>query len=191
MTPFGRVYTTHAVVLKRRNVGEADRVVTIFSKEYGRMKVIAKGVRRVHSRRAPYLEVFSHVTLILHKGKTWDSISEATPIHAFPLLRESLSKISEGYYLCELVDALTPERQEHRDVYTLLLEAMMTLNKISKINPVEVSGLFALELLRSLGYLARDNSLPLARIDSYIERIIEKRLHTPRILSRLSGTISL
>ncbi len=186
-----RVYTTHAVVLKRRNVGEADRIVTIFSKEYGRMRVIAKGVRRVHSRRAPHLEVFSHVTLILHKGKTWDSISEATPIHAFSLLRRSLPLISEGYYLCELVDALTPEHQEHRDIYTLLLEAMMTLNKTSQTNPVEVSGQFALELLRSLGYLARDRSLPLGQIDSYIERIIEKRLHTPKILSRLSGTISL
>lgn len=186
-----RVYSTHAIVLKRSNLGEADRVVTIFSKEYGRMRVIAKGVRRVHSRRAAHLEVFSHTLLVLHRAKTWDSISEATPIHAFPLLRGSLPKISEGYYLCELVDALTPEHQEHRDIYTLLLEAMMTLNKITQTNPVAVSGQFALELLRCLGYLARDRTLPLGRIDPYIERIIEKRLHTPKILSRLSGTISL
>lgn len=190
MSP-NRVYTTHAVVLKRSNLGEADRIVTIFSKEYGRMKVIAKGVRRVHSRRAPYLEVFSHVTLILHRGKTWDLISEATPIHTFSFLRGSLPKISEGYYLCELVDALTPEHQEHRDIYTLLLEAMMTLNGITQDNPEEISRQFALELLRALGYLARDHSLPIGRIDPYIERIIEKRLHTPKILSRLSGTISI
>ena len=186
-----RVYTTHAVVLKRRNAGEADRIVTIFSKEYGKMKVIAKGVRRVHSRRAPYLEVFSHVTLILHRGKTWDVLSEVTPIHTFSLLRGSLALISEAYYFCELVDALTPEHQEHRDIYTLLLEAMMTLNTVSQSNPVEVSGQFALELLRCLGYLARDRTLPTGQIDPYIERIIEKRLHTPKILSRLSGTISL
>lgn len=190
MSP-NRVYTTHAIVLKRSNFGEADRVVTIFSKEYGRMRVIAKGVRRVHSRRAPYLEIFSHVTLTLHKGKTWDTLSEATPIHAFPVLRGSLPKISEGYYLCELVDALTPEHQEHRDIYTLLLEAMMTLNEATQVNPVEASREFALELLRALGYLARDHSLSSGQIDPYIERIIEKRLHTPKILSRLSGTISL
>lgn len=186
-----RVYSTHAIVLKRRNVGEADRVVTIFSKEYGRMRVVAKGVRRVHSRRAPSLEVFSHVSLVLHKGKAWDSISEATPIHAFPLLRGSLPRVSYAYYLCELVDAFLPERQEHRDVYALLLDALTALNDTLELDPVAVSEHFALELLRSLGYLARDRSLPLDRIDPYIERIIEKRLHTPKILSRLSGTISL
>jgi len=190
MSP-NRVYTTHAVVLKRSNLGEADRIVTIFSKEYGKMKVIAKGVRRVHSRRAPYLEVFSHVTLILHRGKTWDVLSEATPMNTFSFLRGSLALISEGYYVCELVDVLTPEHQEHRDIYTLLLEALMNLNEAIQDNPVELSRQFALELLRSLGYLAHDRSLPMGRIDPYIERIIEKRLHTPKILSRLSGTISL
>lgn len=183
MSP-NRVYTTHAIVLKRRNIGEADRVVTIFSKEYGRMKVIAKGVRRVHSRRAPYLEVFSHVTLTLHKGKTWDTLSEATPINAFPVLRASLPKISEGYYLCELVDALMPEHQEHRDVYTLLLSALTALNDTVGNDPTEVSEQFALELLRILGYLARDRTLPYGQIEPYIERIIEKRIRSHRLLTK-------
>ena len=187
MSP-NRVYTTHAIVLKRSNFGEADRVVTIFSKEYGRMRVIAKGVRRVHSRRAPYLEIFSHVTLTLHRGKTWDLISEATPIHAFPVLRGSLPKISEGYYLCELVDALTPEHQEHRDIYSLLLKAMMTLNETTQTNPVEVSRQFALELLRALGYLARHHSLPSGQIDSYIESIIEKRIRSHRLLTKFADS---
>ena len=187
MSP-NRVYMTHAIVLKRSNFGEADRVVTIFSKEYGRMRVIAKGVRRVHSRRAPYLEIFSHVTLTLHRGKTWDLISEATPIHAFSVLRGSLPKISEGYYLCELVDALTPEHQEHRDIYSLLLKAMMTLNETTQTNPMELSGQFALELLRALGYLARDRVLPSGQIDPYIESIIEKRIRSHRLLTKFADS---
>ncbi len=187
----GRVYTTHAIVLKRRNVGEADRIITIFSKEYGRMHVVAKGVRRVHSRRAPHLEVFSHVSLVLHKGKTWESVSEVTPIDAFPVLRAYLPRVSAGYYLCELVDALLPVGQEHRDVYALLLSALTVLNEGIETDPVAVTERFALELLRILGYLARDRELTSGQIEPYIERIIEKHLHTPKILSQLSGTIFL
>lgn len=185
------IYETHAIVLKRRNVAETDRMLTIFSKEYGRMRVYARGVRRVHSRRSAYLEVFSHTLFILHRGKTWDSVSEAAPKHAFSALRQSLSLVSHAYYLCELVDALLPERQEHRDVYTLLLGALTALNDIKGNDPVEVSEQFALELLRILGYLARDRTIPSGQIEPYIERIIEKRLRAPRILSQLSGTISL
>lgn len=185
MTP-GRIYTAHAIVLKRRSVGEADRIVTIFSKEYGRMRVYARGVRRVHSRRAPYLEIFFDVALVLYREKTWDSVTEATPIHAFSRLRESLPRVSVGYYLCELVDALLPERQEHRDVYTLLLGALTTLNESEKADPVIVGEQFAIELLRNLGYLARDRTLSSGQIDPYIESIIEKRIRSHRLLTKFT-----
>lgn len=190
MTP-SRIYTAHAIVLKRRNVGEADRIITIFSKQYGKMRVIAKGIRRIHSRRAAHLEVFSHTSLVLYHGKTWDSVTEATPLQSFSFLRAYLPLVSHAYYLCELVDALLPERQEHGDVYTLLLEALTALNDIVECDPVALSEQFALELLRILGYLARDRTLPSGQIEPYIERIIEKHLRTPKILSQLSGTIPL
>lgn len=191
MTPLGRVYTAHTVVLKRRNVGEADRTLTVFSREYGRMKIVAKGVRRIHSRRAAHLEIFSHVSLMLHRGKTWDTVTEATPLHTFSYLRSNLPRVSAAYYLCELVDALLPERQEHRDVYTLLLESLAKLNDAADTDPVAVSEQFALELLRILGYLARDRMVSSGQIEPYVERIIEKRLRSPKIIARLSGTISL
>ena len=54
-----RTYKVNAIVLARRNIGEADKLITLFTKEYGKKKVLAKGIRRVSSRRAPYLEQFS------------------------------------------------------------------------------------------------------------------------------------
>lgn len=185
------IYATHAIVLKRRNIAETDRIVTVFSQEYGRMRVYARGVRRIHSRRSAYLEVFSNSALVLYRGKTWDSVGEATPLHTFSGLRAHLPRVSHAYYLCELVDALLPERQEHRDVYTLLLGTLGMLNDMSQSDPLEISEQFALKLLRILGYLARDHALASGQIEPYIERIIEKRLRAPRILSQLSGTISL
>lgn len=185
MSP-NRVYTTHAVVLKRSNLGEADRIVTIFSKEYGRMKVIAKGVRRVHSRRAAHLEVFSHVNLVIHKGKTWDSVTQASPIDGFARLRSTLSLVSAGYYLCELVDALLPQHQEHRDVYALLVGTLTALNDTNEFDTVALSEQFALELLRNLGYLGRDSTIPSGQIVPYIERIIEKHIRSHRLLTKFA-----
>lgn len=187
MSPLSRLITAHAIVLKRRNVGEADRILTIFSKQYGKMRVTARGIRRIHSRRAAHLEVFSHVSLVLHKGKTWDSVTEAAPIHAFSRLRESLPRVSAGYYLCELVDALLPDGQEHGEVYTLLVGALTALNDTTGIDPVVLSEQFALELLRRLGYLARDRVLLPNQIDPYIENIIEKRIRSHRLLTKLTG----
>lgn len=186
MNAQGRVYATNAIVLKRRNIGEADRIVTIFSKEYGKMRVIAKGIRRIASRRSPHVEVFSHSILMLHRGNTWDMVTEATPIDTFSFLRLQLPRVTSAYYLCELVDVLLPDRQEHRDVYTLLLGALQTLNGATQIDPVVANEQYALELLRTLGYLAHDRSLPATRIDPYIEQIIEKRLRTPKILMQLA-----
>ncbi len=185
MTP-SRVYMAHVIVLKRANVGEADRIVTIFSKEYGRMRVVAKGIRRIHSRRSAHLEVFSHTLLVLHHGKTWDSVTEATPLHAFSRLRTNLSRVSAGYYLCELVDALLPERQEHRDIYSLLLGSLTALNDSLESDPVTVSEQFALEILRILGYLAHNRTIPSGKIEPYIESIVEKRIRSYRFLTKLA-----
>ncbi|MEK7141089.1 MAG: DNA repair protein RecO [Patescibacteria group bacterium] len=186
MTTLGREYRTNAIILKRRNIGEADRILTIFSKEYGKMKVIAKGIRRLGSRRSPHVEVFSHSVLMLHRAKTWDIVTEATPIDPFSFLRMRLSRVSSAYYLCELVDVLLPDRQEHRDVYSLLHGALQTLNGAAEIDPSAASEQYALELLRLLGYLAHDRSIPAARIDPYIEQIIEKCLRTPKFLMQLA-----
>lgn len=180
-----RLYTTEAIVLKRKNIGEADRILTIFSKQFGRMRVLAKGIRRVTSRRAPHLEVFSAVALVLYRGKTWDIVTEATSLHAFSLLRAQLPRVSSAYYLCELVDALLPERQEHRDVYVLLRDTMSRLDRGQDNDVTLLREEFAMELLRRLGYLARDQSIPRIQIEPYIERIIERHLRTPKILSQL------
>lgn len=184
-TRWGRVYTTEAIVLKRRSIGEADRILTLFTREYGKMNVIAKGIRRLGSRRSPHVEVFSHSTLMLARAKTWDIVTEATPIDSFSLLRLELPRVSSAYYLSELVDALLPDRQEHADVFTLLVGALQMLNRRIVIDPAAANEEYALELLRLLGYLAADRSIPAAHIDPYIEQIIEKRLRTPKILTQL------
>lgn len=176
-----RLYSTEAVILKRKNLGETDRILTIFTKEFGKMRVIAKGVRRITSRRAPSLEPFSHVVLYLYKGKTWDHVTDVTVIHAYSTIGQNIDFISRGYYVCELVDSLLPDKQEHQDIFDLLIT---TLTHVS-IDQDWESASFARDLLTMLGFLSENHVIPAQGMQSYVERITERRLHSFRFIARL------
>lgn len=186
-----RVYRVEAIILKRKNVGEADRILTIFTKEYGKLRVIAKGIRKISSRRAPHLEIFTRVTMIIHVGITFESVSEVTPMDTFSTLRSDLARVSLGYYLCELTDSLLPERQKHEDVYKMLWDALATLNDKRVKDIYYHSKQFTLEILWRLGFLPREKILSGAKLQSFVESITERRLKTPHFArTLLSGTIS-
>ncbi len=182
----GRLYKVEAIVLARKNVGEADRILTIFTKQYGKLRVLAKGIRRVTSKRAPYAEVFSRVNMILYRGKTnLDLVNEISSVEDYQTLRQDLEYVSAAYYLCELVDRLLPEKQEHRDVYYMLGDYLTKFNGKS-LNTEAVSNQFALELLRLIGFLQKDKILKLEETEHYVESLIERKLRTPKIIRRIA-----
>jgi len=168
-----KIYKVEAIILKRRNIGEADRILTVFSKQYGKLKIVARGIRKITSRRAPHLEIFSRVELMLHRGKTFDIVTEVEPIDGYLSLRKDLSLVSAAYYACELIDILLPERQEHRDVFELLK------THLSVVGP---SDQFALSLLHMLGFLPPSKTLESPELENFIERIAERRMRTYHFL---------
>ncbi len=178
------IYIVHGIVLKRWNVGESDRIVTIFTKERGKIRVIAKGIRRITSHRAPHLEVFRYVTVTLHKGKILDSVTEVQSISSIDI--DHAQKVSFAYYLCELVDRLLPEHQEHADVFDLATHAFYALDhgNTAMVWQQEIFA-FALGLLWILGFLPRTTTLSEENIQPYVEGIIERKLRTPKLLHQL------
>lgn len=179
-----RIYKVEAIILKRRNVGETDRILTVFTKEYGKLRVIAKGIRRITSRRAPHLEVFSRVTIMLHRGKNLDIVTEADMIEGYQELRKNLTLVNGCYYCCELVDLLLPEKQEHRDVYALFSQALAAFNRRGDIDVNHSCEQFGLSLLRALGFLPVNRQLSPAQIQPFIESITERRLRTYHFLQQ-------
>ena len=178
-----RLYKVEAVILKRKNIGEADRMLTIFTKEYGKLVVVAKGIRKITSRRAPHLEVFSQVILMLHKGKTRDILTEASLVDGFQNLRRDLILVNTTYYLCELIDMLLAEKQEHRDVYALLTSSIAALNA-NHYGHIYYSEQFAITLLHLLGFLPPERTLPSQHIQQFIERITERKMKTYQFLTK-------
>lgn len=166
-----RTYKTEGIVIKRVNFGEADRILTIFTKHYGKIKAIAKGVRRVKSRKGGNLELFNQVILFLSEGKNWDIITEAEAINSFENLRKNLTFVGRAFQIAEVVDRLTAEREESRKVFELLIEALSGKKNVKE---------FEIELLRELGFgLPRD--LSEKSVVHFIESIIEKRLKSKKI----------
>src|SRR5690348_12620325 len=117
-----RVYKAEGIILKRKNYRESDRLITIFTKEFGKVKTIAKGIRKISSKRAGHLEIFTHAQFTLYEGRGLDYITEATAIHQYEGFRNDLGKASFAYYLCELADYLLPEGQEQDEIYARMCE---------------------------------------------------------------------
>lgn len=175
-------YKTEGVILKRSNFSEADRILTIFSKHYGKVKVLAKGVRRINSRRGGNIELFNRAVLFLAEGKNFDILTEAQVVNSFPRLRKDLEKIGKAYYVCELVDRLCAEKQENRRVYELLVEKLSELSQ----QPSEKVDLreFEIELLKLLGFWSGELEGKY-KPRRYVEELIERKLKSPKFLEEV------
>src|SRR5579883_1960457 len=130
-----RVYTTDALILKRMDYGEADRILTLFTPNFGKIKAIAKGARRTTSRIAGHIELFTRSELQLATGRDLEIITQGESKERFPHLREGLWHATTAYYLAELTDKFTEEHNEHLDLYTLLIETLRRLDQDAAAHP--------------------------------------------------------
>lgn len=145
-----RVYQTEAIIIKRTKLGEADRILTLYTPELGKLKAVAKGTRRPKSKLGGHVELLTHSLLMLARGRNLDIITQAQTIDNFLPLKDDLERISCGLYISELVDSFTAEHIENRRLFNLLLD---TLRRLSQAEDGElVLRYFELHLLDHLGY---------------------------------------
>src|SRR5438309_11364034 len=116
-----RLYRTPAVILKRSDLGEADRILTLFTRDHGKVRAVAKGIRRTTSRSAGHLEPFTLSDVLFAVGRDLDVVSQADTLDAHRAVREDLERTTHAYYLAELVDLLTEEHMENRGVFDALV----------------------------------------------------------------------
>jgi DNA repair protein RecO (recombination protein O) len=118
------LYRTEAIVLRRLDLGEADRILTLYTLHHGKLKAIAKGARKPLSRKAGHLELFVRAELQIARGHDLDVISQAEMIEAYAALREDLKRMAYAAYFVELADSVTGERDENRLLYHLLADGL-------------------------------------------------------------------
>ncbi len=181
-----RLYTVDAIVIKRKNIGEADRMITVFTKQFGKLRVLARGVRKVSSKRGPHIEIFTRIIATIHKSRSQDTLTEVSPITSYEEIRIDLPRVGAAYYLCELIDGLLPLEQPHEEVFALLVEAFTTLASVKRERIEVLRARFAAALLTRLGYMAAGKNFKDNDIDGYVEELLEHKLKTVRLASRLN-----
>lgn len=118
-----RVYRTEGIILRRTDFGEADRLLTVFTPHRGKLKLIAKGARKPASRKSGHVELFSHGQFLVAVGRNLDILTQAETLEPYLPLREDLLRTTYAYYVAEMADAFTAERDENRPLFDLLKDA--------------------------------------------------------------------
>lgn len=137
-------------MLRHSDWGEADRLLSLFTREMGKVRAIAKGARKMRSRKAGHLEPFTRVNLLLARGRELLIVTQAETVEAYLPLREDLLRIGYAAYVVELLDRFTYEEGENRSLYRLLIDTLARLNAESE--PALAARYYEIRLLDLLGY---------------------------------------
>lgn len=129
MPPQERSIRVEGVIIRHSNFGEADRLLTIFTRELGKVRAIAKGVRKARSRKAGHVEPFTRTNLQLARGRDLYILTQAEAVDVFTALREDLVLLGYAAYVIELTDRSTSDDEENRTIYNLLTRTLTRLNR--------------------------------------------------------------
>ncbi len=144
-----RTYKTEGIILRRRNIGEADSIFTVYSDKEGKFDGVARGVRKARSHMRGHLEPLTRSKLMLARGRSLDVFTQAETITPYRAIREDLQRGASALYCAELVDRFTADHVEHPGLYELLLEL---LDAFEADAPLHIVRCFELQLLSIVGY---------------------------------------
>jgi DNA repair protein RecO (recombination protein O) len=148
-----RVYKAHAIVLRRIPFSETDKILTVFTREHGKLNAIAKGARRTTSRLVGGTEPMTYARMLLAVGQNLDVVTQSEVLEPFPGIRGDLEKLGHASYLLELTNAALEERQLQPELFDLLLTAFYVLQRVD--TPEVAARMFELKAMRALGYEPR------------------------------------
>lgn len=145
-----RLVRAEAVVLRRRDLGEADRILTLFTRELGKLRVVAKGVRRPISRLGGHLDLFARTQVLLARGRELDVVTQAQLLESFIGLRHEPWRAGWAGYLADLTDRATADADPQPALYDLLVDCLRALADCT--DSFAIVRRFEMRLLVLLGY---------------------------------------
>lgn len=119
-----RTFRSEAIVLRRTDFGEADRLLTLYSRDFGKMKAVAKGARKPQSRKTGHVEQFMRSNFLFASGREIAVLTQAEMVEPYAALRDDLILTTYAAYLVELLDRFTVEEDKHSGIYQLIADAL-------------------------------------------------------------------
>ena len=166
------ILKTEAVVLKKRLLLNQDLLVVLFSESQGKIVVIAKGARKITSKRLPHLETANLINVILNKRKERLYLQESRLISGFSQLKADEKKVTDLYQFFYVIERLLPENQKEEQVYHLVKLFLIEMSKLK-----ETQGLltdYFNQLLKILGYIKKN--YPQEQLQEIISDLIDEKI---------------
>lgn len=209
-------YTTPGLILKRKNFGEADRIVIALTQRFGKISIIARGVRRIKSRRAGNIEVLNVANLHLFKAKAY-TLTEAEAVETFQKIKSNLTLSTTAFHIIELVDRLVPEDQKNERLFELTVSALKLLQdhprqifvRAFEVKLLSLLGFWGTKALRDFDYelvyildqldkkswteiseisLKEEQAIALEKaMRYYIEKVLEGSLKSAQVMEKLKS----
>ncbi|NLI69675.1 MAG: DNA repair protein RecO [Firmicutes bacterium] len=145
-----KLFKTEAAVLRTRELGEADRLVTLLSRERGKINAVARGARKIKSKLAAGVDLFTHGNYMLYQGKTLATVTQQEILETFAHLKEDPAAYAHALYFSELVDKVLVEEARSRKVLGLLIDAWRVLKEDRDF--FLLARAFEIKLLSAVGY---------------------------------------
>lgn len=142
-------YRSEGLIIRVRDYNESDRIVTIFTREYGKVQAIAKGCRKQKSRSRGIIQLFTYADFALYKGRNLDTITQCEAKESFTDIRNDLERLAYASYICELLDGFVTSGEKHDDLFYL---ALICLHLLTVEEPQLLTWAFELKLMDVLGY---------------------------------------
>jgi DNA repair protein RecO (recombination protein O) len=178
-------YSIEGIVLKRKNIGEADKLLTILTRHQGKITVRAIGIRRLKSRRAGSLDLFNHILAQIVVGNSEvGTLTEVRLIQSFTNWKKYLGRINLAYQLCETVDKLLPEQESVPEIYDLLVKDLSSLSSLGQNWSDDLKS-WLVEIVSALGYWPESEPFK-NDIYDYISSLSKYPLSSPQMLKKLS-----
>lgn len=142
---------TQGIVLNEIKFKESSKIINIFTRDFGKVNIMAHGAYKAKSKLRPYTQVFTQCDYNLHKGKNWYYINDASIIDTFYTLRERLERTIIGFYIIELLDKSVEKEEKNPLLFELLIKGLDVLSKLDN-NYLEFLIAYELKYISFIGF---------------------------------------
>jgi DNA repair protein RecO (recombination protein O) len=166
------VYKTEGIIIKKTELGETDRFLTIYTKNFGKILVRAKGIGKKESKLKSLIEPFNFCEFLIARSKTIDVLTNVYPIKEFLWLHHNLDSLALAFYFAELTDKLVVAPEQDENLWRLILRAFEVLNE-RRTDLRAVKTAFEQKLLEFLGHGISKNKKPIDIIQGLVREKIK------------------
>jgi DNA repair protein RecO (recombination protein O) len=181
------VYKTEGIILRKAELSETDRLLTVYTKKFGKILVRAKGIGKKESKLKCLIEPFNIYELMLARSKTIDVLANSSPIKEFIYLRRNLEPLAMAIYFADLFDKFVVAPETDENLWTLLTRAFLALDQKRDDLP-KLKEAFEKKLLEYLGhpdFAVRGKATPQQKIH-YLQSLAGEEINSVRFIRSLS-----